>query len=71
MSTRKIIRNMLRRKAEVEGYRPSKFVHAMFERFQIEKFGGGEKGAKIRTINVAKGTHPKKNWRTRIEAVVE
>ena len=71
MSTRKIIRNGMRRAAERAGYRPSAAVHKMFEEFQIEKLGGGKKGVKRRAINQAKGTHLKRTWHMRIQAAVE
>ena len=61
MTTRKIVRNGMRREAELKGYTPSKYVHAIFEAFQQKRLG-----FKQRSINEAIGTHKKKNWRERI-----
>lgn len=61
MTTRKIIRNGMRREAEIKGYTPSKYVRAMFEAFQQKRLG-----FKQRSINAAIGTHKKRNWRERI-----
>lgn len=68
--SRKIIRNGMRRAAERGGFRPSKAIREMFNQFQIDKLGGGEKGVKGRSINQAKGTHPKRTWRMRIQAAI-
>lgn len=70
MSTRKIMRNGMRRYAELNGFKPSKYVHSAWERFQIALLGGGKKGVTRRCINQAKGTRPKKNWRGNIEGAV-
>lgn len=64
--SRKIIRNGFRREAEFRGVNASRFVAKMFDRFQIKKYG-----ATVRIINQAKGTHPRKNWRERIVAVLD
>ena len=69
--SRKITRNGMRREAELRGYRPSAFVHTMWERLQIALLGGGDKGVKRRVINQAKGSRLKKNWRMNIEAAVQ
>lgn len=61
MSSRKIIRNGFRRQAEILKVKPSTWVHNMFEKFQIKKYG-----EKLREINVDKGTHPKRTWKNRI-----
>jgi len=66
MSTRKIIRNGLRREAEVKSYRPSVYVRAIFDHIQRKKFGFRD-----REINKAKGTKPRRTWRERIRAVVK
>lgn len=58
MSTRKIIRNGMRRFG-------TKFLSAEWNAYQIKKVG-----ATMRQINQAKGTHPKRLWRSRIEAVL-
>ena len=71
MSTRKILRNGMRRYAELNGYTPSKYIRNTWERFQIALLGGGKKGIKRRAINQAKGSSPKRNWRMRIQAAVE
>lgn len=64
MSTRKIIRNKIRRQAELLGVKPSKLVHNGFDRLQIKKYG-----ATVRAINQAKGTHKRRTWKLRIAAV--
>ena len=58
---RKIIRNMLRSKAEHIGVKPSRFVKYEFNEIQIKKYGETR-----RLINKIKGTHKPKTWRTRI-----
>ena len=71
--SRKIMRNGMRREAELRGYKPSVFVHKMWEEFQIALLGDGKKkvGIKRRIINQEKGTHPKRTWRNRIVSSVE
>lgn len=71
MNSRKIRRNGMRKIAEFRGFKPSKYVHDTWEKFQISLLGGGEKGVKRRAINQAKGSRLKKNWRTNIEAAVQ
>ena len=58
MSTRKIIRNSMRKFG-------TKFLSAEWNAYQIKKVG-----ATRRQINQAKGTKPKRLWRSRIEAVL-
>lgn len=58
MSTRKILRNNMRRFG-------TKYLSAEWNAYQIKKVG-----ATRRQINQAKGTKPKRLWRTRIEAVL-
>lgn len=58
---RKIIRNMLRSKAERMRVKPSRFVKYEFNEIQIKKYGKTR-----RLINQIKGTHKPKTWRTRI-----
>jgi hypothetical protein len=58
MSTRKIIRNGLRRFG-------TKYLSAEWNAFQIKKVG-----VTRRQINQAKGTKPKHLWRSRIEAAL-
>ena len=69
MSTRKIIRNGLRAEAERNGYKPSAYVRAMWNKIQIKKYG--KNGATVRAIHQAIGTHKRRTWRERILAVVE
>ena len=76
--SRKIMRNGMRREAELRGYKPSVFVHKMWEELQIALLGKtalGKKdkkvGIKRRIINQEKGTHPKRTWRNRIVSSVE
>lgn len=71
MSTRKIIRNGMRRTAELRGYRASAYVRNMWDAFQVNVLGGGENGRKKRLINKAKGSRRKKNWRTNIQSLLE
>lgn len=62
---RKYIRARMRAIAEKQGYKPSKAVHAMWTKYQVQK-----SGHIIRAINTAKGTHKKKNWHSRIASAV-
>lgn len=62
MSMRKYIRAKLRGQAERMRAKPSKWVKSEFERHQIEKYG-----VERREINKAKGTHPKRRWKLRID----
>ena len=62
MSMRKYIRAMLHGKAEKIGAKPSKYVNREFDRRQVKKYG-----VEGREINKAKGTHPKRRWKTRVE----
>lgn len=62
MSMRKHIRAMLRGEAEKMGAKPSKWVRSEFDRYQIKKYG-----VEKREINKAKGTHPKRRWKSRVE----
>ena len=63
---RKYIRQMLRKRAENAGIKPSKFVHSRFVNMQVEKYG-----QKTREINMAKGTHPRRTWKNRILLGIE
>ena len=65
MSTRKIVRNGMRRDAERYGVNSAKYVNHEFEKYQIKKYG-----AEIREINKAKGTKKRRTWRERIESVI-
>lgn len=65
MSKRKHIRAILRGEAEKIGAKPSKYVNKEFDRRQIKKYG-----AAVREINKAKGTHPKRRWRVRVETAI-
>ena len=62
---RKIIRSMLRAKAEDMGVKPSRYVSREFDSYQVKKYGRIR-----RRICQAIGTHKRKVWRSRIEAVV-
>ena len=62
---RKYIRKMLRAKAERMGVKPSRYVSREFDKYQVKKYG-----ATRRRIAQAIGTHKRKVWRSRIEAVV-
>lgn len=65
MSTRKTVRNKMRRQAELMQISPSKWVHNEFHRYQVKALG-----AAVRTINQAKGTHKRRTWKMRIAAVM-
>lgn len=60
---RKLMREMIRRQAEKEHYKPSRAVHVIWERYQNKK-----RGEFVRLANVAKGTHKKNTWRNRVAA---
>ena len=62
---RKYIRYRLRCAAIAGGVKPSAHVHLGWEELQIRR-----KGWKVRAINVAKGTAPKRRWKERIKAVL-
>lgn len=62
---RKILRNALRREAELKGYTQSAYVRAMFDHFQTKRVG-----RTLRDIHKAIGTKPKRLWRERILAVL-
>lgn len=66
ISTRKIERNKLRREGKLAGAKPTKYLRSAFDRKQRAKYG-----SIVRDINIVKGTHPKKNFRTRIETMVQ
>ena len=65
MSSRKIIRNGMRRDGELKKVKPSKWLHFEFERYQNKKYG-----RTLRKIHEAKGTHKRRTWRSRIEAAL-
>lgn len=62
---RKFIRNKLRAEAEKMGVKPSLYVRNEFNRYQVKKYGVTK-----RLINQAIGTHKRKTWKMRINAVV-
>ena len=57
---RKIIRNMLRSKAERKDVKPSRFVKSEFNEIQVKKYGETR-----RLINQITGTHKRKTWKQR------
>ncbi len=59
---RKYRRMLLRSKAIKLQTKPSNFVHKMWERRQIKKYG-----AATVAINKAKGTHKKSTWPARVQ----
>lgn len=63
---RKILRNALRREAELKGYTPSKYVRAIFDHVQVKKVG-----RTLRDIRKAIGTKPRRLWRERILGVLD
>ena len=58
---RKYRRRALRLYAMRTGAKASKFVHTMWERYQVKKYG-----ATTVAINRARGTHKKRTWKERI-----
>ena len=58
---RKCFRNMIRILAKRAGLKPSKAVALEFDKHQVEKYGKPR-----RRINQAKGTHPRRKWKSRI-----
>lgn len=62
---RKYIRYHLRVVAQKAHAKPSKYVNMGWDHIQNNKVGD-----RVRSINKAKGTHPKRTWRQRIQAVV-
>lgn len=59
---RKYIRQIMRFQAKQNGYKPSKFVHTMWYRLQERK------GSHQRHLaNIARGTRPKRKWKTAYE----
>lgn len=62
---RKYIRNIIRRQAEDQGFKPSKCVRATFDSLQRKKYG-----AKRRVANILKGTHKRKLWRNRLNGSI-
>ena len=59
---RKYRRMLLRNKAIKLQIKPSKFVHKMWERYQVKKYG-----PTVVAINKACGTHKKSTWPTRVQ----
>lgn len=66
MSDRKCRRNMLRAQAERLGVKPSKYVAREFDKGQVKKYG-----RERRLINQAKGTHPRRTWKSRIATALQ
>lgn len=60
MSSRKFIRNRLRKDAEYLGVKTGPYIKKMFDRYAIKKYGD-----KLRLIHQARGTHPRRTWRMR------
>lgn len=57
---RKYMREILRRRGERKGLKPSRYVAQMWNRYQARKLGEAQRRA-----NVAHGTKPKRLWRHR------
>lgn len=66
MSDRKCQRYALRVKAERLGVKPSKYVSREFDRARVKKDGKTR-----RLINQAKGTHPRRTWKSRIATALQ
>lgn len=60
MSVRKHIRDIMRVEAEKNGYKGSKAVSTLWDRFKKKQVGEAR-----RKRDVCHGTHPKKLWRYR------
>ena len=58
---RKYIRGMMREASKNNHTKPSRWVKAAWESFQLKRVG-----ADRRKANQAKGTHPKKLWASRV-----
>ena len=58
---RKYRRMLLRGQANNLGAKPSKYIHKMWERYQINKYS-----STTVALNKAKGTHKKNTWKGRI-----
>lgn len=59
---RKYRRMLLRSKANKLRVKQSNFVHKMWERYQVKKYGSS-----VVAINKARGTHKKGTWPARIQ----
>ena len=62
---RKYYRYAIRRIAEKNGIKPSKYIPYAWNAYQERKVG-----YITRQRNIAKGTHPKRLWASRIRAVL-
>lgn len=58
---RKIIREMMRADAKREKNKPSRWVKAAFDQYQMKKYGVDK-----RKRNQAVGTHKQKLWNSRV-----
>lgn len=58
---RKLLRSILRSKAEKMGVKPSRYVRTEFDEYQSKKYG-----RVVRKLNQVKGTHKRKTWKYRI-----
>lgn len=65
MSDRKFVRGAMRAYARKHGIKESRYVHVMFDRLQVKRWG--ETGRKIRQ---AIGTKPKHLWGLRISGAL-
>ena len=60
---RKYLRNQMRCAARAAGVKPSKHVAYAWDEWQVHKYG-----ATARKINKARGTHPKRRWKNRVQS---
>ena len=65
MSDRKFIRGAMRAYARRNGIKESSYVHTMFDRLQIQRYG-----ATRRKINQAKGAKPRHQWAFSIKSAL-
>ena len=65
MSDRKFIRGAIRAYARRNGIKESSYVHTMFDRLQIQRYGTTR-----RKINQAKGNKPRRLWSFNIKSAL-
>lgn len=58
---RRLMRSILRSRAEKKGVKPSRYVAKMWNRYEVRKLGQAE-----RDLNVRRGTKPKRLWPGRV-----
>lgn len=61
---RSLKRSMMRYEGRRAGVKPSRYVHAAWERLQVERVGYA-----LRKVNVCHGSKPKRTWAKRTVGV--